>query len=235
MDWIVSLWLTTISPWAPLCDVFALWHPTLHLFLVPYLPPPINTLSSLSTDNLLFNKETKESEELILPPQLPASTLNSNDPNICPHSLHLPFYFNGCPAFSSCPPPWSSTKHDSYNQWLFFSKQPPLSSIFLFSYQPFLCSSLNKISYKTCHNRDLHFFEATRDFVPTNHHGNPMDTVRWCLMTASPLPVQWPVLCNSLSQQPTTSSFLKHIFHLVSGIPLSWFYFSGHSSLNLFA
>lgn len=167
--------------------------------------------------------------------KLLASTLKSTtDLNSCPHSLHPPSYFNGCHPFHPFPP-WSSTKQDSYNQQLFSSKQknPSFNSIFPFSYQQFLCSPSQQNFLQ-----DLPRTWSLIPLLPWSHQGycpyqsswEPFWGRRWSPQTTSPLPVQRPVLCTSLTQQPTTSSFLKHILHLVSGIPLSWFsYFSGHS------
>lgn len=77
--------------------------------------------------------------------------------------------------------------------------------IFPSSYHPFLCSSLQQNSCKTCPHTwsPLPFLpislEAIRDFVPTNLHWNPLDTVRWTLLTTTPLPIQWPILSTCLT------------------------------------
>lgn len=84
-------------------------------------------------------------------------------------------------------------------------KKPFFNPIFLSSYHPFLCSSLQQNSCKTCLHTwsPLPFLpislEAIGDFVPTNLHWNPLDTVRWNLPTTTPLPIQWPILSTCLT------------------------------------
>lgn len=57
--------------------------------------------------------------------------------------------------------------------------------------------------------------EAIRDSVPTDLHRNPLDTVRWSLLTASPSLIQWLVLRTCL---PPFSA----VFHTMDHFPLSW-------------
>lgn len=115
--------------------------------------------------------------------------------------------------------------HDSCNQWFVFHilsfgsfawahsfieakitrKKPFFNPIFLSSYHPFLCSSSQQNSCKTCLHTwsPLPFLpislEAIGDFVPTNLHWNPLDTVRWSLPTTTPLLIQWPILSTCLT------------------------------------
>ena len=156
MGWMVSLQLTTVSHWAPLCDELALQHPTL-LYISSSFPTSPTSLPSLHFQLMIFCSITKQKNQRrassYFHHKLLASTLKSTtDLNSCPHSLHPPSYFNGC--HPSHPfPPWPSTKQTPTTNSSFQAnkKPPPLTPYSPSATNNFSALLHNRISCKTCH------------------------------------------------------------------------------------
>lgn len=156
MGWMVSLPTHHyLSPGSPLwCTCSPTPYSTLHLFLIPQTSP--TSIPSLDFQLMIFCSIRKQKNlrraSSYFHYKLPTSTLKSTtDLNTC-----LPISMD---AMSSHPVP----HHDHLlnrtptinGSFLANKNNPSFTSIFPFSYQPFLCSPLNKISSKTCHAHDL--------------------------------------------------------------------------------